>query len=136
MGGVLKLVWCFFAATILLSPGLPAVEGAAALEVAHASARIGDDDPLEIETLRKTHNLELVFALQGSGAYLADVRVGIRTAAGQTVLTTVSSGPLFFARLPAGQYRIDAEFNGKPLSKSVSVTPGGRRDLHFYWAGE
>ncbi|MBL8395550.1 MAG: carboxypeptidase regulatory-like domain-containing protein [Candidatus Accumulibacter sp.] len=136
MSGVPKLVWCFFAAAILRSPGLPAVEGAAMLEVAHASARIGDDDPLEIETLRRTHNLELVFALQGSGAYLADVRVSIRTAAGQTVLAAVSSGPFFFARLPTGQYRIEAEFNGKLHSKSVNVTSGGRRDVHFYWESE
>lgn len=72
----------------------------AAPAIVHASGRIGDDDPLEVETLRQTHNLQVVFALKGSGAYLADVTVSIQTPAGQELLGTQSPGPFFFAPSP------------------------------------
>lgn len=104
--------------------------------VAHASGGVGDDDPIEIESMRHMHNLQLLFALKGSGAYLADVKVSIYTPAGERVLTALSSGPFFFARLPPGRYRIDADFKGKLISKSASVNQGSRRDLHFYWESE
>ena len=105
-------------------------------DVAHASARIGDDDPLEIEALRRTHNLQLVFAEKGSGAYLADVRVRIFGAGGQELLTALSSGPFFFARLAPGRYRIEAEFNGKVVSRTTNVSQSGLRDLYLYWPGD
>lgn len=105
-------------------------------EVAYASGRIGDDDPIEIEAMRQAHNLEVVFALKGSGAYLADVGVRIYHSSGVRVLATRSPGPFFFATLGPGQYRIDAEFNGKTLSKSFTIAQRGRRDLYFYWETE
>lgn len=105
-------------------------------DVKYVSAGIGSDDPLEIEALRHRHRLQLVFALRGSGAFLADVKVHIRDASGATVLAVNSSGPLFFATLPPGQYRIEAEYRGSALRQSTSLTAGGRRDLYFYWDHE
>ncbi|SBT03682.1 conserved exported hypothetical protein [Candidatus Accumulibacter aalborgensis] len=105
-------------------------------EIIHVSAGIGEDDAIEVEMLRRLHNLELVFALQGSGSYVADVKVSVYNAAGAKVLAAQSPGPLFFATLRPGQYRVDAEFRGRVLSKVTSVTQAGRRDLYFYWASE
>jgi hypothetical protein len=104
--------------------------------VVHASGGIGDDDPIELEVMRHTHDLQLLFALKGSGAYLADVKVSIYTITGERVLTVPSAGPFFFAGLPSGRYRIDADFRGVLISKSASVKQGGRRDLYFYWERE
>ena len=114
------------------SPPLPMAAG----EIIHVSAGIGEDDAIEVEMLRRLHNLELVFALQGSGSYVADVKVSIYDAAGARVLAAWSPGPLFFATLRPGQYRVDAEFRGRLLSKVTSVAQAGRRDLYFYWPGE
>ncbi len=120
----------------LLAVALAAAAASPGPEVAHASGRIGDDDPIEIEAMRQAHNLEVVFALKGSGSYLADVGVGIYNSRGEKVLATRSPGPFFFATLGPGQYRIDAEFKGKTLTKSFSIAPRGRRDLYFYWEAE
>jgi len=105
-------------------------------EVAHASAGAADDHTIALEAMRHDYNLQLVFALKGSGAYLADVKVGIRNAAGERVLATTSPGPLFFVSLPRGQYRVDAEFKGQQLSQSVRLAAGRRSELFFYWEHE
>lgn len=109
---------------------------AAVVEVPYASGGIGDDDPIEVEAMRNEYNLQLVFAEQGSGAYLADVKVRIQDAAGQTVLVAHSPGPLFYVSLRPGRYRVDADYNGGVLSKAVSVGEGRRRELYFYWPHE
>lgn len=116
--------------------GSAVAPAAASPAVSHASARIGDDDPVEVEVLRREHNLQLVFALKGSGEYLADVRVGIYRSPGEKILGVVSAGPFFFATLAPGQYRIDAELNGKTLTRSLTMPAKGRRDLYFYWDSE
>jgi len=107
-----------------------------AAELVHFSTGIGDDDPIEIEMMRRLHNLQLVFALKGSGSYVADVRVTVYDRAGRTVLATVSPGPLFFATLAPGQYRIEADFSGRPQARTTTIGQSGRRDLQFYWDGE
>ncbi|HNC51796.1 MAG TPA: carboxypeptidase regulatory-like domain-containing protein [Accumulibacter sp.] len=123
-------------ACALLTVALAARAASPAPEIAHASGRIGDDDPIEIEAMRQAHNLQVVFALKGSGSYLADVGISIYHSSGEKVLVTRSPGPFFFATLGPGQYRIDAEFKGKTLSKSFAIGQRGRRDLYFYWETE
>ena len=114
-----------------LSP-LPAVADG----IVHFSTGIGDDDPIQIEMMRRLHNPQLVFALRGSGSYVAGVRVVIHDAGGGRVLATLSEGPLFFATLPAGRYRIETDFGARTQVRTTTVGPSGRRDLWFYWDGE
>ena len=100
---------------------------------AHASGGIGDDDPLVL--IAGDYNLQLVFATQGSGEYLADVKVLIADATGRTRLEALSPGPLFYVRLPPGSYRITAAYAGSPVHRSVVITDRRRQTLHFYWPG-
>lgn len=129
----LRCLLVSFLGASLLTLGVTGVAGA---EVAYVSAGIGDDDPIGIEAMRNEYNLQLVFAEQGSGAYLADVTVRIQDAAGQPVLAAHSPGPLFFVNLRPGQYRADAEYKGCVLSKVTGISDGRRRDLYFYWPHE
>jgi hypothetical protein len=100
----------------------------------YVSGGIGDDDPLAEMT--GDFNLQLVFATQGSGEYLADIRVRISDAKGNPLLEAESPGPFFYVRLPAGAYRIRAEFEGKPLERPVVVSDRRLRNLYFYWPRE
>lgn len=127
---------CLAGSVLLGLASLPALPPVIAAELVHFSTGIGDDDPIEIEMMRRLHNLQLVFALKGSGSYVADVRVTIYDRAGRKVLTTVSPGPLFFATLVPGQYRIEADFGGRPQARTTTIGQSGRRDLQFYWDGE
>ena len=98
------------------------------------SGGIGDDDP--VLELPENYNLHLVFATQGSGEYLADIKVLIKDSKGRKVLEANSPGPIFYAKLPTGNYRITVDYQGKSLHKSLFVKDGRRSQSHFYWPGE
>ncbi|MFZ2852799.1 MAG: hypothetical protein WAZ34_01645 [Rhodocyclaceae bacterium] len=102
--------------------------------IAYLSGGIGSDDP--VARMAEDYKLHLVFATQGSGAYVADVRVLIEDAKGKKILAADSPGPIFYVKLPTGNYRITAEYEGKPLRKSVSLKDHRLRDLYFHWRGE
>lgn len=99
----------------------------------YASAGIGDDDPLA--PLTGDYNLQLVFATQGSGDYLADVGVLISDANKRPLLSTLSPGPLFYVRLPAGNYQLRVEFAGVAQARSVTIGGLRRQSVYFYWPG-
>jgi hypothetical protein len=122
---VLVVAWLLVAGSAL------ADERPVVMPPPHASGGIGEDDPLV--AMAGDFNLKLVFAMQGSGEYLADIKVLIADADGHALLKTESPGPHFFVRLPAGTYRISAEFYGKALNKSVAITDRGLQSLYFYW---
>ena len=122
----------WFVAAVLCAGGLAGATAHAA-EPPYLSGGIGDDDPLL--ALTGDYNLQLVFATQGSGEYLADVKVSVVDARDRLVLETVSPGPLFYVSLPSGTYRVTAEFGSKPLLKSVAVNDRRRQSVHFYWPG-
>ncbi|MFZ4537112.1 hypothetical protein [Propionivibrio sp.] len=105
-----------------------------ATAIPYVSGGIGDDDPLA--NMTKDYNLHLIFATQGSGEYLADIKVVIEDSRGNKVLAVESPGPVFYAKLPAGNYRISADYQGKSLHKSVAVKAGRLSDLYFHWPSE
>lgn len=101
--------------------------------IRYVSGGVGMTQQEALKAMRKDYNLLLTFAVKKSGAYLADVQVRIQDAKGKNVLEAVSSGPFFYAKLPQGRYRITAESDGKPISKSARIRKNGASDLYFYW---
>lgn len=127
--------------SILLGPGIgfsqeavteitPMTEG----NISYVGGGIGAGQAQAMKNLRKDYNLLLTFALKGSGEYLADVNLDIQDAKGKKILGTVAPGPLFYAKLPEGKYKITAEYDGKALAKSANIKKNSvARDLYFYW---
>lgn len=107
--------------------------------VPYASGGIGEDEQQALQAEAANYNLRLSFAEKGSGAYLSDVKVTIRSAAGAsdtTILSAVSEGPWFFAKLPPGRYRITVEADGQPQTRTIALTPGQSMKQNFYWLGK
>jgi hypothetical protein len=117
-----------------------AVLSAAALEVRRdgdvqwVSGGVGTDEREEMLLALPDHNLKLLTAAQGSGAFLAGVRVVVRAAGGWTVLDTSLEGPWLFARLPPGRYDLVATWGGQSQARSFTIPASGRRELFLYWA--
>ena len=101
-------------------------------EISHISGGIGLDDRKMFLEQSKNYNLQLSFAQQKTGEYVADVQVTIKNMKGKPILEAQSEGPLFYAKLPAGQYTIEAAYNGKMQSKKVSLKAKPKQ-LYFYW---
>ena len=102
--------------------------------IAYVSLGIGEDDP--VARMSEHFNLHMVFATKGSGQYLADIRVVVEDSKGESVFEADSPGPILYVKLPAGSYRITANFEGTSLRKSVLVKDRRLRDAYFYWPAE
>ena len=105
--------------------------------IRYLSGGVGDDERAELDALSNQYNLRLLFAMQGSGEYLAAVRVNILDAHGGTVLTAESRGPWFFTQLPAGDYIVDVSTPGQglqePQRQTAHVGGAGQSRLDFRW---
>ena len=74
---------------------------------------IGEGPQKSMQEIRKDYNFRLTFARPHSGAYLADVKVVLEnTKSHEKTIDVVSGGPLFFAKLPEGKYKVVATFGG------------------------
>ena len=110
-----------------------AVDVDPATGIPYISGGIGVSGREEMDALKSKFNLRLLFAVQGSGAYLADVKVRIADSAGLTLLAAISQGPWFFAALAPGSYVIEADNAGQAQSRPVTVPERGALEQSFYW---
>jgi len=117
-------------------------------EVTYLSGGVGVDELDHMRAVARNFNLRLMFAERGSGAYLSDIQVSIagpldaatpnsNAAAAvdseRLVVDTTTDGPWFFAKLPAGRYRVIAESGSKRLTQSITIPASGHRALMLYF---
>jgi hypothetical protein len=93
---------------------------------------VGADEQAQMEQLRPQFNLRILTARKKSGEFLADARVSVSRGS-ETVFQALMTGPLMLVQLPAGSYRVVVAAEGKEFERSVSIGPGGRRELYLYW---
>jgi hypothetical protein len=98
----------------------------------YLSGGVGISERKQMEQMAKGYNLKLVFDMR-SGDYLAHVMVKIQNRHGKVLMDTLSAGPWFYAKLPAGVYWVTAGFDKHPIVRKVSV--GHRvRSVILTWA--
>jgi hypothetical protein len=101
--------------------------------IVYVTGGVGSESTDLLKSMEKDFNLRLVLA-NTSGAYLGDVKVTIFDASGQVVLDATSEGPLLMAKLPAGDYRVDATFGGHPKSSKITLAVKTLRTVDLRWA--
>ena len=107
-----------------------------AAEIQAVSGAVGLEDRQRMLQSYGDYHLHLAFA-HADGAYLADVGISIRSTDGQLVWSGFSEGPYFFAQIPGGQYQVNAEFDGRVVTKMVQVRSAAPGPMHhFYWKVE
>lgn len=116
---------------------VPAPTPAPATDVAsgvpYISGGIGFSERTEMQEVKSRFNLRLLFAVAGSGSYLADVRVRIDDAAGPTLLEAVSQGPWFYASLAPGRYVLRVDNAGQVQTRDIAIPATGAVEQSFYW---
>lgn len=95
--------------------------------VEYVSGGIGENAQQQLNERAKDFNLKLVFTLN-EGNYIADVNLAVKDAKGRTVVEDVAEGPIFLARLPAGQYSVTANYEGKTQTRKLKVGKGLRTE--------
>ena len=97
------------------------------------SGGVGFDETFALKQMEGGYNLRLLFAVQGSGAYLSEVAVIIQNRQGQSIFEETAHGPRLLAQMPPGGYTITAESGGKVVSRQVTVPRSGSVDTAFYF---
>lgn len=100
-------------------------------EVTFISGGVGIDEQNALQAMQADYNLNLLFSVKETGEYLSDVKVRIADSSGNTVLETVSDGPMLFAKLKPGRYKITVDLNGQVIDKTATVGGKQRTSLSF-----
>lgn len=100
--------------------------------VRFASGGIGLSGRDQLRALSPQFSLRLMFAMQGSGNYLAGVQVRILNSRGAVVLDATSEGPYFLAQLPPGNYTVEVSALGQTQRQTARIGQQQSR-LNFFW---
>ncbi|WP_454754590.1 carboxypeptidase regulatory-like domain-containing protein [Cupriavidus necator] len=126
------------AATAVLSPPAHAVtmpsEHTTSSGVPYVAGGIGQGQADALRSMRDKYNLRMTFARARTGEYLSDIRVQIEDMHGKRLVDALAPGPLFYARLPDGNYRIFCTFDTQGQTRQVAIKSGRARDLVIYFA--
>ncbi|MBC9904336.1 MULTISPECIES: carboxypeptidase-like regulatory domain-containing protein [Achromobacter] len=113
--------------------GMPPVQQQGSVQ--YVSGGIGLDESEAMKAAAKDYPLALTFAAQrdGQADYVANVSVTISDAHGKSVLQTTAEGPYMLVKLPAGNYKISATYNGQAQNRNVAVQNTGTARAVFEW---
>jgi hypothetical protein len=102
-------------------------------QVSFVSGGASSEERDAIRSMQNNFNMRLLFAATRSGEYLADVGVNLVDARGNVMLDTLSEGPIFYAHVPAGRYKLTVTSEGKSQTKNVSISNSGAISQEFYF---
>ncbi len=107
---------------------LLATAGPARADTIYECSGIGLEAREAAETV--PHTLRLEFA-QADGHYLGGVAASLSDAAGNEILAVRCPGPWLLLDLPDGTYRVSASFEGKTVTRKVTIRGGKRKRQVF-----
>jgi len=120
-----------------ISPGAdesaapPAKKSPSGIE--YRSGGVGKDERDALLLVTKRYTLKVVLAGKGDRAFVYDAKIRVLGASGKEIVEADDAGPLFFANLPAGKYKVVATASGQTKEQSVAVTAGKQKAISFTW---
>lgn len=90
---------------------------------------VGSDSRRQLESSQPNANLELEFFVGHRGEYVADVDVTVTPSSGGEAFSTTADGPLCFAQLSPGRYRVSATYKGATRLASANIGANGKVHL-------
>ncbi|MDO9048133.1 MAG: carboxypeptidase regulatory-like domain-containing protein [Methylobacter sp.] len=103
-------------------------------EVMFVTGGVGENERNAMQAMRAEYNLSLLFSVKDTGEYLSDVKVRIADSRGNTLMESVSDGPMLFAKLKPGRYIVSADRDGQVIHKKIMVKQ--QTALSFTWPQE
>jgi hypothetical protein len=100
--------------------------------VTYLSGGIGEDESSAMKAEAKNYPLSVVLSAGKDGAYVAEVPIVIKDAAGEQVLD-VKGGPIVLVKLLPGRYTISATRKGEVVHRTVTVKAKGDTRASLHW---
>jgi hypothetical protein len=111
----------------------PAIKEQIQGDVVFVSGGVGGDEQQAMQAMRGDYNVYMLFSVKGTGKYVSDVVVRIDDANGNSLMESMSEGPMLFARLKPGRYNVIANRDGQIQQKTAAVTGNRKVSLFFTW---
>ena len=106
----------------------------------YISGGIGIDECKAIQTEACNWPLQLMFSEvksgQTMGAWVSDVDIKITDKDGNSVLSTITEGPLMLVKLPAGTYTLTANYLGKLATRTINIRDGHSQTVSVHWVAK
>jgi hypothetical protein len=125
------LTACLTPAVVLAAPLTPKQQNG----ITYVNGGVGEEEQAAMKAQRADYNLLLTFATKQSGAYRSDVQLDISDAKGGNLVTAANTGPMFFAKLPPGTYRVSAAAEGKTFKRTVKVG-NAPKEIVLHWEND
>ncbi|MDX1376181.1 MAG: carboxypeptidase regulatory-like domain-containing protein [Burkholderiales bacterium] len=100
--------------------------------IAYLAGGVGIEARRYMEDAAREYNLRLSFAAEQDRHYVPDVGVTVYAPDGERLLVVADAGPLFYARMPAGTYRVEVNYRGETQTRTLRVD-GGLAQANFLW---
>ncbi|MBE0626493.1 MAG: hypothetical protein IH606_16965 [Burkholderiales bacterium] len=102
-----------------------------------ASYITGGIGKTEADAMRRAasdYPLALVLSRSKIGNFITGVDLLVQAHDGMPVLHANSAGPIVLMRLPKGQYRVKARYDGRVIVRQVEVDPATSEMLYLNWS--
>lgn len=97
---------------------------------------VGRDEETYMHKVAKDWPLRMIFSERKDDEFVANVSLSVTDARGAPVLTLDNAGPMTYARVPAGTYRVTASTGGVTESREVTLDGKQGKDVYFHWKGK
>lgn len=104
--------------------------------VTYVTGGVGYEERQAMQELSPQFNVKLTFADKGTGDYRSGQSVEVRDMRGNVRMQAEDTGPLLYAQLPPGRYRVTANVDGQQQQRTISVGSSGSKSAAFYWDAE
>ncbi len=104
-------------------------------QATYVNGGVGREDEQHMRRIARDWPLRMLFSERKDNEFVADVSLLITDTSGKPYLRLGSAGPMTYAKLPAGEYRVTARFRGQPETQRVALDGKSGRDVYFHWAG-
>ena len=101
-------------------------------DVTYISGGIGLGEQHALEAAARNYNLEITNA-DRKGEFTAGTNLVIKSKSGHDMVSVTDTGPLFYAKLPPGEYTIQAKSGNQQRMRHVTIAAKGSTDVHLIW---
>jgi hypothetical protein len=100
--------------------------------ISYVSGGVGSDEADVLNRMSERFNLKLTMSVP-SGQFTNPSQIRIENAGGAQVIQVRPNGPIFLAKLPAGEYVVQATAEGQTLTRKVTVPVKGLEAIAMRW---
>jgi hypothetical protein len=100
--------------------------------ITYISGDIGSDEEQAIKSEAKDYDLRVSSATK-AGDFIADTSFVIKSENGHEMIRADNTGPLFYAKLPAGEYIIEASVGEQKKIRDIKISDRHPVDMHLIW---